>query len=70
MKQKFLDKIIKRLTDRPTSQHYEVLFFGKQLILFFKYNTTKHCSHLPMLAATQTYLKPKSKKYNIQRFLE
>ena len=67
MNRTFLDNITERLTARPTSQCNEVLFFATAHFLFFNFNPTSHCTHLPLLACTHTDPKAKSKECNFQR---
>ena len=67
MKRTFFDDIQNGLTARPTSQRKEVLFFANAHFLFFNFNANAYCTHLPLLADTQTNPKAKSKECNRQR---
>jgi len=69
MKQTFFDDITNRLTARTTSLRNEVLFFANPHFLFFNFNATAHCTHLPLLADPQANPKTKSKECNRQRTL-
>ena len=60
----FFDDLTNRLTARTTSQRNEVLFFANPHFLFFNFNATAHCTHLPLLACTQS--QPKSKVKRVQ----
>jgi hypothetical protein len=64
MKRTFLNNITERLTARATSLRNEVLFFANAHFLFFNFNTTAHCTHLPLLADPQA--NPKSKVKRVQ----
>ncbi|MBK7389252.1 MAG: hypothetical protein IPI23_09355 [Bacteroidetes bacterium] len=66
MKRTFVDYISYRLTAKPTSQRNEVLFFANAHFLFFNFNASAHCTHLPLLADTQANPKAKSKECNRQ----
>jgi len=63
----FFDDITNGLTARTTSQRNEVLFFAHPNFLFFNFNANAYCTHLPLLADTQTNPKAKSKECNRQR---
>jgi hypothetical protein len=67
MKRTILDNITERLTAKLTSQRNEVLFFADPHFLFFNFNTSAHCTHLPLLPDTQANPKAKSKECNPQR---
>jgi len=64
MKPNICDNISQQLT----SQRKEVLFFANADFLFFNFYATAHCTHLSLLADTQTNPKAKSKECNRQRF--
>jgi hypothetical protein len=69
MKPNFWDKLRQRLTARPTSQRYEVLFFSTAHFLFFNFMAITHLAHLLLPANTQTNPKAKAKEPNFPRFI-
>ena len=67
MKRTFFNTKPNGLTDIPTIQRNEVLFFANAHFLFFNFSDTAHCSHLPLPANAQADPKAKAKESNPHR---
>jgi hypothetical protein len=70
MKRTFVDYISYRLTAKPTSQRYEVLFFANAHFLIFNFTANAHCTHLSLLANAQADPKAKPKECNRQTHIQ